>query len=125
MHEVPQELADYAVLVRAGFSRPFAVFANAVCAATALLGTFVALRVRSITKEADVLILPFAAGALLYMTFCAVLPHVVHDISKPDRVNGKEVRISLARFLQRSVLALLSASTGCFIVALVEQAHEH
>ncbi|CAN8069565.1 unnamed protein product [Agarophyton chilense] len=125
LHEIPQELADFAVLLRAGFSRPIAVFANVICACTALLGTFVALRLRSVSENAHIYILPFAAGALMYMTFCTVLPHVVHDISKPYRIDGKQVQISFPRLCCRALLAFSLASIGVFVVSLVEQAHEH
>ncbi|KAI0567647.1 Zinc/iron permease [Gracilaria domingensis] len=125
LHEIPQELADFAVLLRAGFSRPFALFANVVCACTALLGTLVALRLRSFAEDADKYILPFAAGALMYMTFCTVLPHVVLDISRPGHLDGKQVQVSFLQFCFRAIFALGLAGTGVFVVSLVEQAHEH
>lgn len=125
LHELPQELADFAVLLRAGFSRSFALFTNFVCACTALLGTMAALRLRTFAANADAIVLPFAAGALLYMTFCTVLPHVVQDISKPAYADGKQVPVPFWRFCFRALVAFVSAASGVLLVALVEQTHEH
>lgn len=125
LHELPQELADFAVLLRAGFSRSFALFTNFLCACTALLGTLAALRLRNFAANADAIVLPFVAGALLYMTFCTVLPHVVQDISKPSYVDGKQIPAPFLCFCSRVLVAFVSAASGVLLVTLVEQAHVH
>lgn len=125
LHELPQELADYAVLLRAGFSRSTALAANLVCACTALAGTAAALRAAQMFKEADAFVLPFAAGALLYMTFVAVIPDVLEDVNAPLAANRGEKRVSAGLFLVRLIVALLAAACGVFVVSLVESLHEH
>lgn len=130
LHELPQELADFALLLRAGFSTTSALLANVVCACTAVLGTWAALRLSAVASDmTQTLVLPFAAGALLYMTFASVLPDVVSDLIAPVHVVCDGVIItrpvSAARFVVRSVVALLAAAAGVTVVAVVEAVHEH
>lgn len=129
LHELPQELADFALLIRAGFATRRAILANLVCALTALLGTLVALRASSIVQNADAYVLPFAAGALLYLTFSTVIPDVVSDLVSPSAkiVSGKRVQtpVSIFRFMLRLFVASLSAAAGVAVVAMVESVHDH
>lgn len=130
LHELPQELADFAMLLRAGFSTPLAILANGLCATTALLGTWIALRISSVASEvAQTMVLPFATGAMLYMTFGSVLPDVVCDLIAPVWVESGQGRKSKApspgRIALRAVGGLFSAMAGVTIVAVVEAVHDH
>lgn len=127
LHEIPQEIADYAVLLRAGFSRPTALAANVLCAATALAGTAAALRAAEVFEQASSVVLPFAAGALLYMTFVTVIPDVLEDVGKPvsSGKDGESVPVGVPLFVARIVVALAAAAAGVFVVGLVESVHEH
>lgn len=42
-HEIPQELGDYGVLIKAGFTKPYALFFNFITACTAFLGVIIGL----------------------------------------------------------------------------------
>lgn len=129
LHELPQELADFAVLLCAGFSRTQALLANLLCATTALLGTYVGFAAAQFFSHANALILPFAAGGLLYMTFASVLPPVVAHIASPDVEFRDAVKmecpVSFFAFLGKACRALISAAAGVFVVALAESLHAH
>jgi zinc and cadmium transporter len=73
-HEVPQELADFAVLVHAGWSRSRALIFNTLSALTFPLGGLVAY---GLSREADTAFLvPFAAGNFVYIAASDLVPEV-------------------------------------------------
>lgn len=117
LHELPQELADFTLLLRAGFSTWYAILANVVCASTALAGTFIALRISSLlSPAAQQLVMPIASAAMLYLTFASVLPNIVALLARPAPPT---------RFLLRILGAMVSAIFGVVVVATVEAVHHH
>lgn len=67
LHEIPQELGDYAILRSAGFSRAKALFWNFMSGVAAILGTILVL-VLGINIELTALqILAFTAGGFIYL----------------------------------------------------------
>lgn len=117
LHELPQELADFALLLRSGFPTWYAILANVVCASTALAGTFVALTISSsaslVTQQ---FVMPIASAAMLYLTFSSVLPDIVAILARPT---------SLPLFFIRIAAAILSSAFGVVVVAAIEAVHEH
>ena len=76
-HEVPQELGDFGILVRGGWSKMSALWANFVSAATIVPGALVAY---SVSGDFDVsLLLSFAAGNFIYIAASDLIPEVKHD----------------------------------------------
>lgn len=123
LHELPQEIADYALLLRSGFTPFSALLANFLCACTALLGTAFAL---SLGKGiAGDFVMPFAAGGLMYLTFSSIIPDVVADIAAPILVDGKPLPVPVWVFVRRILLAAVMACCGVAVIAIVEAAHSH
>lgn len=121
-HELPQEAADFAILLRAGWNKYFAIAANVACAAVALLGTLTALSIEKFAGEAiRAALLPVAAGALLYLALAAIIPQVCRDICHDD--SGKPV--SFGKFIARFLSSVISAVVGVALVAGVELLHDH
>lgn len=79
IHEVPHEICDYAILVNSGFSRWDAVKAQSSVSLFGILGTALALYVKSLeTLQAKTLwILPFSAGGFLYIALVNLLPEIL------------------------------------------------
>ncbi|MGE3708008.1 MAG: ZIP family metal transporter, partial [Vicinamibacterales bacterium] len=76
-HEVPQELGDFAILVRGGWSRSQALLANFLSASTVLPGALLAYLWRA---ELDVApLLAFAAGNFIYVAASDLIPEVKHE----------------------------------------------
>ncbi len=121
-HELPQEAADFAVLLRAGWRRWVALAANVACAAVSLAGTAAALALESAVGErARESLLPLAAGALLYLALAAILPEVVREVNEDDE--GK--MLSGVRMVGRLLAVLVAAAVGVAGVAAVELLHDH
>mmetsp|Transcript_5641 Transcript_5641/g.16776 ORF Transcript_5641/g.16776 Transcript_5641/m.16776 type:complete len:302 (+) Transcript_5641:90-995(+) len=74
LHELPQELGDFAVLTSSGLSRSTALALNFFCGLMALFGTALVLILGSAVADSSSFILPFAAGGMLYSTLSCVLP---------------------------------------------------
>lgn len=79
IHEIPHEICDYAILVNSGFSRWDAVKAQSSVSLFGLLGTAIALYVKSVQtfNSYTVWILPFSAGGFLYIVLVNLLPDIL------------------------------------------------
>lgn len=76
MHEVPQELADFGVLLYAGFSTKKALFFNFLSAALAIVGAVAGIILGSKVEGFVSLILPFAAGGFIYIAGSNLIPEL-------------------------------------------------
>lgn len=84
MHEIPQEMGDFGVLVYGGFSRFKALGFNFLSALTAVLGTAIGYLFASHTAAFSTVLLPIAAGGFIYIASCDLIPelHKEADIKK-------------------------------------------
>ncbi|XWS34374.1 hypothetical protein CRYUN_Cryun21dG0033500 [Craigia yunnanensis] len=71
-HEIPQEVGDFGILVRSGFSVSKALFFNFLSALVALAGTIVALLLGQDPGQSS-LIEGFTAGGFIYIAVAGVL----------------------------------------------------
>lgn len=71
-HEIPQEVGDFGILVRSGFSVSKALFFNFLSALVALVGTAVALLIGQDPGQSS-LIEGFTAGGFIYIAVAGVL----------------------------------------------------
>ncbi len=75
-HEVPQEIADFGVLLYAGYSKGKALFFNFLSAATAILGAIVGLILGSRGELFAQWMIPFAAGGFIYIAGSNLIPEL-------------------------------------------------
>ena len=78
VHEVPQELGDFAVLVRAGVKPGRALLWNFLSAAIAFAGALVVLLLDLDPATIDAYGLPFIAGAFIYIAAADLIPELHH-----------------------------------------------
>jgi len=76
LHEIPQELGDFGVLVYGGFSKARALFYNLLSALTAILGASVGYFVSSYVESFTVLLVPLAAGGFIYVSGSDLVPQL-------------------------------------------------
>ncbi len=76
LHEVPQELADFGVLLYAGFSKNKALFLNFLSGAVAIIGAIVGLLLGTNGETFIRIILPFTAGGFLYIAAANLIPEL-------------------------------------------------
>ena len=79
LHEIPQEIGDFGVLIHGGFSRRKALFFNLLSAFFAVLGTFVSLMVGSYFGKIQLAIIPLAIGGFIYIAGSNLIPELHKD----------------------------------------------
>jgi zinc and cadmium transporter len=80
LHEVPQELGDFGILVHSGLTVRKATLLNAASAAVAILGTTTTI-VAGVVVHAQVtaLLVPVTAGGFVYIAAADLMPELQHD----------------------------------------------
>jgi zinc and cadmium transporter len=76
LHEIPQEIGDFGVLLHGGFSKAKALFYNFFTALTAFIGAIVAFFIAGYSEILSALILPFAAGGFIYIAGADLIPEL-------------------------------------------------
>jgi len=76
LHEIPQEIGDFGVLLYAGFEKKKALLLNFLVALTVVLGGFVGWIVSNYTANAQKYFLPVAVGGFIYIALSDVLPEL-------------------------------------------------
>ena len=76
LHEIPQEIGDFGVLIHGGFSRTKALLLNFLSALTAIAGAVIALLLGSVMQNATLFIAPFAAGVFIYIAGSDLIPEL-------------------------------------------------
>ena len=83
-HEIPQEVGDVAILLRAGYSRLRAFTLNVLAGAGGILGAVAMVLASKIVPQALPYVLAFAAGNFLYVAMSDLIP----DLHRGDSVGG-------------------------------------
>ncbi len=81
MHEIPQELGDFMVLLKSGFSTRSALTWNFLSASIAVLGGVVGFLLAGETAAFSAYLLPLAAGGFLYIGATDLLPELQKETS--------------------------------------------
>ena len=90
LHEIPQEIGDFAVLLHSGYTKSRALWLNFVSALLAFVGVIIALILGEITKTFTIWVLPIAAGGFIYIAIADLIP----ELHKT-----KKVKYSIAEFI--------------------------
>lgn len=85
LHEIPQEIGDFGVLVHGGFTPLKALFFNFLSAILAILGAIVALALNASANVAQYLV-PFAAGNFIYIACADLIPELHKSIEVSQSV---------------------------------------
>lgn len=104
LHEIPHEVGDFAILLRAGFDRWSAARMQLSTALVGVLGACFALYAQSPkgTENATAWILPFTSGGFLYIALVNVVPDLLEESS-----------------LRQSLLQILLIFCGVAVMALM------
>jgi zinc and cadmium transporter len=84
LHEIPQEIGDFGVLIYGGFSKAKALGLNFLTALTAVIGTMVGLLINNLVSDIEIFLIPLAIGGFLYIAGSDLIPelHKETDIKK-------------------------------------------
>jgi len=76
LHEIPQEIGDFGLLVYGGFERVKALILNYISAVTVIFGGITGYLLYGWIGESIVLLLPFAAGNFIYIATTDLIPEI-------------------------------------------------
>ncbi|MBI4981536.1 MAG: ZIP family metal transporter [Candidatus Omnitrophica bacterium] len=76
LHEIPQELGDFGVLIYGGFSKKKALICNFLTALTAMVGAVIGYFIADFTKGFITVILPLTAGGFIYIAASDLIPEI-------------------------------------------------
>ncbi len=76
LHEIPQEIGDFGILLHGGFSKNKALFFNFVTALSAVLGAVLSFILAARVENSLSFLLPFAAGNFIYIAGADLIPEL-------------------------------------------------
>ncbi|TRO53845.1 hypothetical protein E2P71_05585 [Candidatus Bathyarchaeota archaeon] len=76
LHEIPQEIGDFGVLMYAGMKPRRALSLNLLSALTAILGVILSLTLSGYVENLVSFLLPFAAGNFIYIAGSDLVPEL-------------------------------------------------
>lgn len=107
LHELPQEVGDFGVLLHAGFKRRRALLYNFLTALTAFVGAAVALALSAYIEGLTEFLIPFAAGNFIYIAGSDLIP----ELSTEEEL-GRTMKQLLAIVLGLILLFSIGRLTG-------------
>jgi len=103
LHEIPQEIGDFGVLLYSGFNRRKALLANFAVASTALLGVLVGFYISEHVDNLISYLIPFAAGGFIYIAASDLMPEIRKE------TNQRKSLLSFGTFLIGVVIMYLTS----------------
>ena len=79
LHEIPQEIGDFGVLLHGGFTKGKALWLNFLTALTAVLGALITLFAVDSISGLQVWLVPVAAGGFIYIAGSDLIPELHKD----------------------------------------------
>lgn len=76
LHEIPQEIGDFAVLIHSGYTKKRALWLNFLSALTAILGLVIAIIFGNTAETFSLWVLPIAAGGFIYIAMTDLIPEL-------------------------------------------------
>jgi zinc and cadmium transporter len=103
MHEIPQEISDFGVLIYAGMKKSKALFYNFLTALTAVLGGILGYFLFGYVNISLGFLLSFASGSFIYIAASDLIPEIKDEKS-----------------LLKSIVHVLVISAGLVIMHLLK-----
>jgi zinc and cadmium transporter len=79
VHEIPQEIGDFGVLIHGGFSKLKALKLNLLSALSSILGVVLSWYLSQQIESLNHFLLPFAAGGFIYIAAADLIPELKHN----------------------------------------------
>lgn len=106
LHEIPQEIGDFAVLIHSGYTKRRALFLNFISALTAVLGLTVFFIFGNVVPDIAMFVVPIAAGGFIYIAIADLIP----ELHKT-----KEIKHSLIQ-----ILIIIIGIMSMFVLTFLE-----
>jgi len=110
LHEIPQEIVEFGILIRAGYSRLEAALRNLLSASSIVVGTLLIILISEHAAEYVWILTGIAAGNLLYLAASDLLPRV-HNASREQSQIYKALFTILVGFIVMTSVITWTHST--------------
>lgn len=104
LHEVPQEIVEFGVLVRAGYTRARALLLNLLSASTIIVGVFVVFLLSETAQNSVWVLTGLAAGSLLFLAASDLLPRIHGNLKNYGSIWHSALSIALGFVLMSIIL---------------------
>lgn len=88
LHEIPQEIGDFGVLLYAGFKKWRAVIFNFIAASTIIFGGIIGYLLSFYVEKITIYLLPVAAGGFIYIAAADLLPELKKETNFKKSVSA-------------------------------------
>jgi len=105
MHEIPQELGDFGILIKSGYSRARALWLNALSGSTAIVFGIAAFYTLEAIQSLIPWALAFSASSFIYIALADLIPEMHRKTSLKDSVTQMTL-ITLGVFVIYLVILL-------------------
>lgn len=112
LHEIPQEIVEFGVLLRAGYSRLQAALYNLLSAGSIVLGTLLIMLVAEHGAEYVWILFGIAAGNLLYLAASELLPRIHGNLKNYQSIWHATLSIVLGFAVMTAVLTWTHETFG-------------
>ena len=102
LHEIPQEIGDFAVLIHSGYTKRRALWLNFISALTSVVGLIIFFIFGNILPNMAIWIIPIAAGGFIYIAIADLIP----ELHKTRNVKHSFIQILIIILGVLSMLAL-------------------
>ena len=76
VHEIPQEIGDFGVLLHGGFTKTKALFLNFISALASILGAIITIFAGNTIQNIEIFLIPIAAGGFIYIAGSDLIPEL-------------------------------------------------
>jgi len=102
LHEIPQEIGDFGILLHGGFSKTKALLLNFLSALIAVIGVIIALVMNSYISNIESFLIPLAVGGFIYIAGADLIPELHKEFE-----------------FKKSILQILAFSLGILAMILL------
>lgn len=106
LHEIPQEVGDFGILVNAGYPVKKALIYNFTAALTSVLGAVLALSVGPLAQSFSLIMIPITAGGFIYIAGADLVPQVQEECGSAGITLSHFVAIVLGIGLMAALVLL-------------------
>lgn len=91
IHEIPQELGDFGILLHCGYSKTKAIFYNLLTALVAVVGAVLTLVFASYVQNLVFILMPITAGGFIYLAGTDLFP----ELHKEKNISSSLMQVLL------------------------------
>jgi zinc and cadmium transporter len=112
IHEIPQEIVEFGILLRAGYSKTEAALRNLLSASSIILGTVIIILIAEHADEYVWVLTGIAAGNLLYLAASDLLPRIHGSLKNYGGMNQAALLIIIGFIVMSAVITWTHETFG-------------